>query len=143
MIRLAICAALTLLLAIGCSQRNEDGPASGPPLPAGGDQIEWAGVLACADCDGIQTQLLLQRTPGSRRYVLTETYLADGRRQRFIEHGQWLRMNGLLRLSGDTASTRTYALLPDGSLQPRDSHGRNLPGMDNQTLLPAAFATSH
>lgn len=143
MTRLLACLCPALLAIASCSNPAPPSQAARAIAPTvGDDQIEWQGVLACSDCDGIQTDLLLQHAHGDRRYVLTEIYLADSRRQLFTEHGHWERIAGLLQLRGDTASVRVYALLPDGSLQPRDSHGQRLPALADEALLPVAFATS-
>jgi hypothetical protein len=117
-----------------------------PPAPAAADafadegSIEWQGLLACADCEAIDTRLLLQRGGSHRDYVLTETYLAGPEGARFVEHGRWRRDQALLRLQGDDGSKRVYALLPDGRLQPRDGHGRALPPRDDDFLLPVTVS---
>lgn len=110
------------------------------PLAQGDGRIEWRGSLACADCDGIQTQLVLQRTGRASDYRLTETYLAAGQGDRFVEHGRWRRDADLLRLQGDGGSRRTFALLADGRLQPRDGHGMALTPREDDFLEPVTVA---
>ncbi len=92
-------------------------------------------MLGCADCDGIQTQLLLQNgvATGSE-FHLTEIYLAHGQDARFDDHGHWRRQADLLQLQGDSGSLRVYAVLPDGRLQPRDGHGMALSPETGDTL---------
>ena len=116
--------------------------ASAPPGHA--EQIEWRGDSACADCDAIQSNLVLQRGPPAH-YLLTERYLSGDAAVRFRSRGRWRRDRDLLRLDGSDGSTRVYALLPDGRLDPRDRHGRPLAadaGVD-ATLAPVATGSNH
>jgi copper homeostasis protein (lipoprotein) len=112
---------------------------AGKMLPADG-RIEWQGVLPCADCDGIQTQLSLLRHGDSRSYVLTETYLAEDGDTRFVDGGQWQRDGDLLRLRGDAGGIHVYALLADGRLQPRDAQGRAFNTRDGDFLEPVTVS---
>ena len=109
--------------------------------PAGRDsRVEWRASLPCADCDGIETQLVLQRVGGVDAYRLTETYRTADQDARFIEQGHWHRQADLLRLQGDHGSRRMFALLADGRLQPRDGHGQPLPPSADEFLEPVAVA---
>ncbi len=114
--------------------------ASASLTTAGGDRIEWQGMAACADCDGIQADLVLEQAEGKRRYTLTEDYITGSDSQRFVERGRWQRSAGLLRLRGDSASLRVYAMLPDGRLQACDGHGDPLPNAADGALVPVAFS---
>jgi uncharacterized lipoprotein NlpE involved in copper resistance len=96
--------------------------------------LQWRGLLGCADCDGIQTQLLLQHGASGREFHLTEIYLAHDQGARFDDHGHWQRQADLLQLQGASGSLRVYALLPDGRLQPRDGHGAALSPETDETL---------
>ena len=96
--------------------------------------IQWQGIVGCADCDGIQTRLLLQQGTTGREFHLTEIYLAHDQGARFEDHGQWRRQADLLQLQGASGSLRVYALLPDGRLQPRDGHGVALSPQTDETL---------
>ena len=96
--------------------------------------IQWSGLLGCADCDGIQTRLLLHQGATGRVFHLTEIYLAHDQGARFDDHGHWQRQADLLQLQGDSGSLRVYALLPDGRLQPRDGHGMTLSPETDETL---------
>lgn len=104
-----------------------------PQLPPGG-RIEWRGTLACADCDGIDTRLVLEQHANSRRYVLTETFLAPEGSARFVERGQWRAEPALIRLQGD--NPRVYAVLEDFRLVPGDSRGRHSGAVEGQVLEP-------
>lgn len=104
-------------------------------------RIEWRATLPCADCDGIDTQLVLQRGGTVSQYTLTETYLAAGQGARFVDHGRWQRQLDMLQLQGDSGSQHMYALLPDGRLQPRDRHGQRLSPRADDWLVPVASAS--
>lgn len=126
------CLLLLALWLVGCDRGAA--PAA-PALPADG-RIQWQGLLACADCDGIQTGLVLVRSGELRNYTLTETYLARDGGARFVEGGHWQRDRELLRLRGDAGGIRVFALLPDGRLQPRDGHGREFRPRQGDFLAP-------
>jgi hypothetical protein len=137
-----------LLLFIALAACDAPVPASraprlqAPALDAGGGRIQWQGRLPCADCDAIDTQLLLQRNGAARNYTLTEVYQAGDGGARFVEKGQWRQERALLQLQDGAGSRRAYALLPDGRLQPRDWHGRPLsPGADD-FLVPVTATTA-
>jgi hypothetical protein len=133
---------LACLLALGTARCGGPAtPTASPETATAGDRIEWQGILGCADCDGIQVDLLLEQANGERRYTLVENYISGSHSQRFVERGEWQRSAGLLRLRGDTASVRVYALLSDGRLLASDSHGRPLPGGSDEALLPVAFSS--
>lgn len=125
-----------LLLGTACQQPPGAGtPHPVVPLERVDGRIEWQGLSSCADCDGIQTSLVLQRAGNERRFSLAETYLAeDG--ARFIETGQWRSGQGLLELQGDGGARRVYAVLPDGRLQPRDTRGHRYADRQGDFLVP-------
>lgn len=119
---------LSLLIAgcliAACDQSRAPGDATLPQIADGEGRVEWRGMLACADCDGIETLLVLERQGDTHRYDLVETFLAEPDGARFVESGQWQLDDGSLQLQGERGATRHYALLPDGRLQPRDGGGR-------------------
>lgn len=130
-------------MATGC---DGGGDAVGNRSPAAAQlemdgRIEWQAVLACADCDGIETALVLNRSGDQRDYTLTETFLADDGGDRFVEQGRWLREDELIRLQSTGKGLRVFALLPDGRLEPRDHRGRRFAPRPGDALMPVA-ATS-
>lgn len=133
-----VLACLLLAGASGCGDRSHPVPAAASA--GSGDQIEWQGVSGCADCDRIQTDLVLEQATGAQRYTLVETYALGDGSTRFVERGHWQRRGALLELHGDGASLRTYALLDDGRLQLRDRHGDPLPRALGDALIPVAIA---
>ena len=142
--RLPECAGLLVAVLAGCGGPSPPAADATQPLQqlADGDgRIEWRGTLACADCDGIDTQLVLLRAGSMRDYSLSEMFVAGGQGARFVEHGRWQRQADLLRLRGDRGSRRVFALLPGGRLQPRDDHGRPLPLRADDFLVPVTVAS--
>ena len=125
----------------GCGRGTAPVAPLGQVLPVDG-RIEWEGLLPCADCDGIQTQLSLLRNGDLRSYTLTETYLAEDGDTRFVDGGHWQRDGNLLRLRGDAGAIHVYALLADGRLQPRDAQGHAFTPRDGDFLEPVAATHS-
>ena len=124
-----------MLPMIGACQRA---PVPLPVIAQGDGHVEWHGTAPCADCTGIDIRLVLEREGDVRRYMLVETYVADDTGARFIDRGQWRQDAALLHLLGGTGSQRTYAVLDNGGLQSRDSHGRPLPLREDAVLSPVA-----
>lgn len=111
-------------LLAACDQAPAPADAALPGIEQGDGRVEWRGMLPCADCDGIETLLVLERRGEAHRYDLVETFLAEEGGARFVDSGQW-RMEGVrLSLEGEGGAARHYALLPDGRLQPRDARDR-------------------
>lgn len=133
---------LAVVLAAGCDQVTVD---RGNRSPAAAQleidgRIEWQAVLACADCDGIETALVLNRAGDQHDYSLTETFLAADGGDRFVEQGQWQRDADLIRLHTANEGLRVFALLPDGRLEPRDRRGRRFAPRDGDALVPVAMS---
>jgi hypothetical protein len=126
---------LMLVLAVAACQRPPPAPPALSAADAAHPHLRWQGTRRCADCAGIDVQLLLFRAGGDT-YALTETFHAGRRAARFEERGHWQREGAQLQLRGDGGSLRAYALLPDGRLQPRDLHGDPLPA--DAALQPVA-----
>jgi hypothetical protein len=112
-------------------------PAAQARLDVDGE-IQWRGAWPCADCDGIDAQLVLRRAGDRNTYSLAETYRLSGQGARFVETGRWQREGALLRLRGDGASMRVYALLADGRLEARDLHGAPLAQASAAPMLPVS-----
>ena len=135
--------ALALLLVAGCNGGRDDADNRSPAaaqLEADG-QIGWQAVLACADCEGIDTALVLNRAGEQRDYTLTEIFLADEGGNRFVEQGIWIREDELIRLQSAGNGSRVFALLPDGRLEPRDHRGRRFAPRPGDALVPVSAAT--
>lgn len=111
------------------------------PLDQGDGRIEWRGTMPCADCDGIEVQLMLERNGDARRYELVETYLAQEGAARFAETGEWRQAGELIDLAGESGVARRYAVLAGGRLQPRDARGRAFARREGDVLVPANTVT--
>ena len=129
---------LATLAVVACGEMpapDTQGPTSrahSPPFAGSTGQLAWEGVLACADCEGIEVRLVLDRegidpilggANAQPRYELQETFLADDGGERYREQGQWQREGRLLRLQADAGGQRVFAIEPDGRLSLRDGKG--------------------
>ena len=132
---------LTTFAVVACGEMpapDKQGSArSLPRFDGSAAQLAWEGVLACADCEGIETRLALEREGidpilgsgnAQPRYELLETFLADDGGERYREQGQWQREGRLLRLQSDAGGERVLAIEPDGRLSLRDGNGGEPPG---------------
>lgn len=124
----------------GCSGAGGD-PSDGPGGDTSGGGLApladafdgaWSGVLPCADCDGIDVELSLQREAGAvGRYRLAETYLGAADATGFEIGGEWLEAPCRV---GEVAgacivlveSGQRWFRHLDGSLQAVDAEGRSL-----------------
>ncbi len=127
------CMAACLLAACDASRAPAEAPL--PAIAQEDGRVEWRGVLPCADCDGIETLLVLERRGQARHYDLAETFLAARDGARFTESGQWRMQGAALSLDGEGGASRHYVLLPDGRLQPQDGRGRPF-RLRGDVLLP-------
>ena len=104
-------------------------PGSAPqraPAAAGtlSDHLAWQGIVACADCMGIDTRLQLDEGAGiTARYELVEAFLDSEGAQYFREAGRWERTGAVLVLRADGGGVRRYRIDGDGNLAPADFHG--------------------
>lgn len=134
--RPAIATLASCFLLLAACERHEAGPV---PRGVGTDAgtAEWRGTLPCADCEGIDTRLLLEQRDGERLYELVEVFVAADGDTRFDEAGHWSVDGVLLSLEPGEGGTRHYGLVRGGALQVRDARGRVYPGREHDLLLPA------
>ena len=100
-------------------------PASADARGPGGDaQLAWQGVVACADCAGIDTRLRLAGSGNDARYQLVEAFLDESGAEYFREEGQWNRVGNVLVLRASNGGVRRYRIGIDGSLLMADRSGR-------------------
>lgn len=97
---------------------------STPEPPVQAERMEWQGMQRCADCDAIDTVLVLSHGDGQQRFEMIETYLLNGGGEPFTDAGGWQYEGALIQLQGDDGSLRTYTLLGNGYLQSRQADGR-------------------
>lgn len=122
--RLAWPLCLSLAVAAGCDGGAPSSPQPSPP-PLAADPsttLQWRGLLACADCDGIDMQLRLEGAAAAR-YELVELFLVRDGEERFLERGHWAREGRFLRLRADDGAERVFAIEADGRLSVRDPDG--------------------
>ena len=132
-------AALLATVLAGCTREGEpsDTPADAPAeggLAALPEPFEgvWAGVLPCADCEGIEMALELQRESGAAgRYRLVETYLGAADAVGFEVAGEWREEAcRIAEMAGHCLvlleSGQRWFRHADGSLQAVDADGRAL-----------------
>ncbi len=138
--RLPVIALALLLaaLAAGCG-RDQDADGAHPDMDAAGSVLEWRGSLPCADCEAIDTRLLLERRGDERVYELMEVYVSVDGDMSFEESGRWSLDDGLLDLEAAGGGVRRYGLVQGGALQVRDPRGRTYPGREHDLLLPAGY----
>lgn len=137
--RTPLLATVLAIALVGCADGSGVSDAS-PPVPTDGGLAAlpedfdgaWAGVLPCADCEGIDVELELQRESGAAgRYRLVETYLGAADAVGFEVAGEWredacrvgeLAGHCLVLLE----SGQRWFRHADGSLQAVDADGRAL-----------------
>lgn len=122
-------AALAALMGCGDAPR-----APGSQDADSGTHLVWQGVIACADCAGIDTRLWLDQ--GTQpHYQLVEAFMDGQEAQYFREEGRWERSGARLVLHAQAGGVRRYRIGPDGSLVATDHAGREGAG---GMLVPAA-----
>ena len=122
-------------LAAGCTR--EQAADAGPPLASvDAGAVEWRGSLHCADCEAIDTRLVLDRSDGAQRYELREVYVAADGSVDFEEAGEWRMHHSLLSLEADDGGLRRFGLVGGGALQQRAASGRAIPGREGDVLEP-------
>jgi uncharacterized lipoprotein NlpE involved in copper resistance len=128
------CAVATLVCACGDSARA---PARAPDTFGSDAVLVWQGVVACADCAGIDTRLSLQQgRDASARYQLVEAFLDEGGAEYFREEGRWERSGTLLTLHARSGGVRRYRIADDGALVATDLGGGE--AGQGHSLAPAA-----
>ncbi|MCU0870086.1 MAG: META domain-containing protein, partial [Burkholderiales bacterium] len=94
----------------------------------------WQGILPCADCEGIRTDLTLH--PGGS-YVLHESYLGKGNDARvWTELGRWTgsASGKRLRLTA-SRETRYFGVVGERTLRMRDRQDRDIRSTLNYNLV--------
>ena len=130
------CLVTALLCACGDASRA---PAPAPDAFGTGEVLVWQGVVACADCAGIDTRLRLQRGSGAAaQYQLVEAFLDDRGAEYFREEGRWERQGPILTLHAQTGGVRRYRIEADGALVAADRAGDE--AGDGRSLAPVPGA---
>lgn len=133
-LRALLAALLIASIAAGCTREEGDAAVQAEMMEQG--VAEWRGSLPCADCEAIDTRLVLEQRGDVRRYRLVEVYVALDGSQSFNEAGAWSLDDRLLSLEPGTGGLRRYALVRGGALQVRNPAGEVFPGREHDLLLP-------
>lgn len=131
---LSAMAALTLFALIGCNNRSDvdviqpTQVAELKPM-----QQSWRGILPCADCEGIETSLFLEK---DGTWVMNERY--QGVREEpssFASYGTWARTADKLVLT-DSQGEKSYYRAKGDALEMLDREGNPIESQFNYTLAP-------
>jgi uncharacterized lipoprotein NlpE involved in copper resistance len=134
---LACCAIAVLACACGDASRT---PARTPDAFGTDAVLAWQGVVACADCDGIDTRLRLQRGTGAAaQYQLVEAFLDEAGAEYFREEGRWERQGAILTLHAQAGGVRRYRIEGDGALVAVDRAGEVAGEESGLTPVPGAM----
>ncbi len=142
-----------LALLAGCGPRPQSeggaGEAAPPSEPPAAQTPEapailgiYEGTLPCADCGGIQTELMLYAD--GARYALKQTYLATKDGDRTVESaGSWTTERGhggdanavvYVIDPGDPTNTRRFLVTSDRTIELLDKDGKRITSEVNHTL---------
>lgn len=127
-------AAFTLFALIGCNNRSDVDvlqPAQLAELKP--MQQSWRGILPCADCEGIETSLFLEK---DGTWVMNERY--QGVRDEpssFSSYGTWARTADKLVLT-DSKGEKSYYRAKGEALEMLDREGHPIESQFNYTLEP-------
>ncbi|MFA1285208.1 envelope stress response activation lipoprotein NlpE [Citrobacter telavivensis] len=131
---LSAMAAFTLFALIGCNNRSDvdviqpTQVAELKPM-----QQSWRGILPCADCEGIETSLFLEK---DGTWVMNERY--QGVREEpssFASYGTWARTADKLVLT-DSQGEKSYYRAKGEALEMLDREGNPIESQFNYTLAP-------
>ncbi|HFU1237686.1 TPA: envelope stress response activation lipoprotein NlpE [Citrobacter braakii] len=133
---LSVVAACTLFSLIGCNNRTEVDvlqPTRAAELKP--MQQSWRGILPCADCEGIETSLFLEK---DGTWVMNERY--QGVRDEpssFASYGTWARTADKLVLT-DSKGEKSYYRAKGEALEMLDREGNPIESQFNYTLEPVS-----
>jgi len=131
---LSAMAAFTLFALIGCNNRSDvdviqpTQVAELKPM-----QQSWRGILPCADCEGIETSLFLEK---DGTWVMNERY--QGVREEpssFASYGTWARTADKLVLT-DSQGEKSWYRAKGEALEMLDREGNPIESQLNYTLAP-------
>lgn len=128
-------AVISLFTLMGCNNRAEVDTLS----PAQAAELKpmpqsWRGVLPCADCEGIETSLFLEK---DGTWVMNERYLgAREEPSSFASYGTWARTADKLVLT-DSKGEKSYYRAKGDALEMLDREGNPIESQFNYTLEAA------
>jgi copper homeostasis protein (lipoprotein) len=134
---LSALAVSTLFALFGCNNRSETQvlqPTQTEELKP--MQQSWRGVLPCADCEGIETSLFLQK---DGTWVMNQRYQGAKEPSSFATYGTWARTAEKLVLT-DTTGEKTYFRAKGEGMEMLDREGNPIESQFNYTLAPVKAA---
>lgn len=129
----SVVAAGALVILMGCHNRAEVQalePAHEEALKP--MQQSWRGVLPCADCEGIETSLFLEK---DGTWVMNQHYQGAKAPSSFASYGSWARTADKLVLT-DTQGEKHYFRAKGEGLEMLDREGNPIESQFNYTLAP-------
>ncbi|AXF60488.1 copper homeostasis/adhesion lipoprotein NlpE [Leclercia sp. W6] len=127
----SVVAAGALVILMGCHNRAEAlEPAHEEALKP--MQQSWRGVLPCADCEGIETSLFLEK---DGTWVMNQHYQGAKAPSSFASYGSWARTADKLVLT-DTQGEKHYFRAKGEGLEMLDREGNPIESQFNYTLAP-------
>ena len=133
----SVVAASALFVLMGCHNRAEMEvlePTQAEALKP--MQQSWRGVLPCADCEGIETSLFLEK---DGTWVMNQHYQGANAPSTFASYGTWARTADKLVLT-DTAGEKRYFRAKGEGLEMLDMQGNPIVSQFNYTLAPITAA---
>jgi copper homeostasis protein (lipoprotein) len=133
----SVVAASALFVLMGCHNRAEMEvlePTQAEALKP--MQQSWRGVLPCADCEGIETSLFLEK---DGTWVMNQHYQGAKAPSTFASYGTWARTADKLVLT-DTAGEKRYFRAKGEGLEMLDMQGNPIASQFNYTLAPITAA---
>ncbi|MGG4732386.1 envelope stress response activation lipoprotein NlpE [Leclercia adecarboxylata] len=133
----SVMAASALFVLMGCHNRAEMEvlePTQAEALKP--MQQSWRGVLPCADCEGIETSLFLEK---DGTWVMNQHYQGAKAPSTFASYGTWARTADKLVLT-DTAGEKRYFRAKGEGLEMLDMQGNPIVSQFNYTLAPVTAA---
>jgi copper homeostasis protein (lipoprotein) len=127
-------AAIGMLCALpGCNNRSDEPLKPGQEEALQPMQQSWRGVLPCADCEGIETSLYLEK---DGTWVMNERYQGAKREpSSFGSYGTWARTAEKLVLT-DSNGEKSYYRAKGDKLEMLDREGNPIVSTLNYTLEP-------
>ncbi len=130
---LSLAAVMTLFGLMGCNNRGEVQTVS----PAALQELKpmqqsWRGMLPCADCEGIDTSLFLEK---DGTWVMNQGYKGGKAASAFAAYGSWARTADKLVLT-DASGEKLYFRAKGEALEMLDREGNPIHSRLNYTLEP-------
>lgn len=126
-----------LFLLIGCNNRSDVQPLQAvQPLETKAMQQSFRGLLPCADCEGIDTALFLEK---DGTWVMNQRYQGAPQPSQFASWGKWARTADRLVLT-DTNGEKLYFSVKGENLDMLDREGMPIVSQLNYTLKPTKAA---